>query len=126
VSSVLVAEGEPPEVLGLLDPLSELRDLLERQGRFVVHVLDDGDRRLASSFAGRYPADPYEGLEVRDTGYGPAIAGARTLISCRLTGVQSVGYHHLVTGAVAGIDIGETGSPLGYYRGRFRTLSDEA
>ena len=35
-------------------------------GGFVVHVLQEGDRRLASSFAGKYPADPFEGLEVEE------------------------------------------------------------
>ena len=125
VSSVLVAEGEPPEILGLLDPLSEVRHLLEERGGFVVHVLQEGDRRLASSFAGKYPADPFEGLEVEDTAYGPVVAGNRTVISCRFTRAIGVGYQDLVTGVIEGVAMAEPVSPLGYYRGRFRTLTKE-
>jgi 3-hydroxy-9,10-secoandrosta-1,3,5(10)-triene-9,17-dione monooxygenase reductase component len=125
VSSVLVAEGEPPEVVGLLDPLSEVRQLLEEHGRFVLHVLQHDDRRLASSFAGKYPVDPYEGLDVEDTDYGPLVTGARTVMSCRFTRAIGVGYQDLVTGVIEGVAMAEPVSPLGYYRGRFRTLAEE-
>ncbi len=126
VSSALVAEGEPPEILGLLDPLSDLRRLLGDGGGFVVHVLREGDRRLAAAFAGRYPADPYEGLEVTDTPYGPVIAGPGTVISCRFNGARSVGYGELVTGSIEAIELGPGESPLAYYRGRFRALGADA
>lgn len=125
VSSVLVAEGEPPEIIGLLDPLSDLRRVLEEAGVFVVHVLAETDRRLAAGFAGNYPADPYEGLEVEDTAYGPVIAGARSVISCRFTGSRAVGYQDLVTAAVEGSDLDGLPGPLAYYRGRFRRLAAE-
>jgi 3-hydroxy-9,10-secoandrosta-1,3,5(10)-triene-9,17-dione monooxygenase reductase component len=123
VSSVLVAEGEPPEILGLLDPLSDLRRVLESTGVFVVHVLDESDRRLASGFAGNYPVDPYEGLEVEDTAYGPVVTGTRSIISCRFTAARAVGYQDLVTAAIERIDLDGTAAPLAYYRGRFRHLA---
>lgn len=126
VSSVLVAEGEPPEILGLLDPLSDLRRVLEETGVFVVHVLDETERRVASGFAGNYPADPFEGLEVNDTAYGPVMAGGRSVISCRFSRAQGVGYQDLVTGTIEEIDLGAPAGPLTYYRGRFRRLAPEA
>jgi flavin reductase (DIM6/NTAB) family NADH-FMN oxidoreductase RutF len=64
VSSLLVAEGEPAEVLGLIDPLSELFDVLVERGAFVVHVLDHSDRRLAGMFAGEYPLDAIEEVDL--------------------------------------------------------------
>src|SRR5687767_7984275 len=55
ISSILVAEGDPPTVLGLVSPLSDVWDTITETRRFVVHVLSAGDRRLADDFAGRYP-----------------------------------------------------------------------
>src|ERR671922_3117560 len=47
VSSVLVAEGEPARILGLIDPTSALWEATREAGAFVVHVLGAGDRSLA-------------------------------------------------------------------------------
>src|SRR5919204_4107648 len=51
VSSVLVADGEPARLLGLIDPTSALWEAAQEAGAFVVHVLAAGDRALAERFA---------------------------------------------------------------------------
>ena len=56
VTSVLVALGEPPRLLALLDPDSDLADMLPRPGVAVVSVLSWEDRDLAEAFAGTAPA----------------------------------------------------------------------
>lgn len=128
VSSVLVAEGEPPWIVGLLDPLSELRQAAEEIGRFTVHVLGEGDRRLAAAFAGVYPVDPFEGLEVSDTDFGPRIgdlAGQRTVVSCRYEKAEQTGYFDLVSAVIEGIDLAHDASPpLAYYRGSYTTVRE--
>ena len=52
VSSVLIANGTPPRVLALLDPLSDLAEALAASGTAAVTVLDRDQQRLAEVFAG--------------------------------------------------------------------------
>jgi len=127
VSSLLVAEGDPAEVVGLLDPLSELFDMLVERGSFVVHVLDTADQRLAGMFAGAYPVDPFEEVDTVDGEFGPVISGTRHRLGCRLDGSEELGFQMLVRGSIEALEIvAEAGQPLIRYRGRYRKLSPEA
>jgi 3-hydroxy-9,10-secoandrosta-1,3,5(10)-triene-9,17-dione monooxygenase reductase component len=127
VSSMLVAEGDPAEAIGLLDPLSDLFDLVVERGSFVVHVLDASDQRLAGIFAGAYPVDPFEEVVTADGEFGPVISGVRHTLGCRLTGSEEAGFQILVRGRVELLDLVEDAAPpLVRYRGRFRRLSPEA
>ena len=56
VSSMMVADGEPAEILGLVDAESDLADLIEESGTVAVSLLGWGDRGLAEVFAGLAPA----------------------------------------------------------------------
>ena len=127
VSSLLVAEGDPAEVLGLLDPLSEFFDVLVERGSFVVHVLDKADQRMAGLFAGAYPVDPFEEVETVDAEFGPVICGTRHTLGCRLGGSEEIGFQMLVRGRIGALEVaGDVGQPLVRYRGRYRKLSEEA
>ncbi len=53
VTSLMVAGGEPGRVLALLDPDSDLADVLGETGRAVVHLLEWEHRDLAEAFAGQ-------------------------------------------------------------------------
>jgi 3-hydroxy-9,10-secoandrosta-1,3,5(10)-triene-9,17-dione monooxygenase reductase component len=124
VSSLLVAEGDPAQVLGLLDPLSDLFDVLVERGSFVVHVQDLDDQRLAGVFAGAYPVDPFEEVETASGEFGPVIGGTRHTLGCRLAGSEEVGFQMLVRGVVDGLEITASAAPpLVRYRGRYRKLS---
>jgi 3-hydroxy-9,10-secoandrosta-1,3,5(10)-triene-9,17-dione monooxygenase reductase component len=127
VSSLLVAEGDPAEVLGLLDPLSELFDVLVERGSFVVHVLETADQRLAGMFAGAYPVDPFEEVDTVDGEFGPVISGTRHTLGCRLVGSEELGFQMLVRGSIEALEIvADAGQPLIRYRGRYRKLSPES
>jgi 3-hydroxy-9,10-secoandrosta-1,3,5(10)-triene-9,17-dione monooxygenase reductase component len=78
VSSVLVAEGEPARLLGLIDPTSAFLAAAQETGAFVVHVLAAGDRALAERFSEVRPPirGPFERLEVADSPWGPVLGGA--------------------------------------------------
>src|SRR5687768_15838516 len=56
VSSMLVADGDPGRVLGLVDEESEFWDAAERAGRFAVTPLGPEDQQLSERFAGLMPA----------------------------------------------------------------------
>jgi 3-hydroxy-9,10-secoandrosta-1,3,5(10)-triene-9,17-dione monooxygenase reductase component len=124
VSSMLVAEGDPAVVLGLIDPLADLYDLVIESGRFVVHVLAAGDRRLAGMFAGTYPVDPFEEVVTIDGEFGPVISGSRHVVGCNLLGSTEVGFQALVCGRIETIELSDS-SPLVRYRGQYRKLSQE-
>lgn len=132
VSSVLVAEGDPPVVLGLLSPLGDLLEALVATGRFVVQVLGQHEAELAERFAGARPGPlgaegegPFAGLGARDSPYGPLLPGARARAACRLIERRPVGAQVLVAGALETVELEEAGSPLVHYRGRYRRLAPE-
>lgn len=127
VSSLLVADGEPPIVSGLIGETTDLFALLNETKTFVIHVLREEDGSLAEIFAGLRPnpGGPFAGLDVDDSQWGPVIRVNRTRAFCRLTSVNDAGYHKLVTGEIERMDLGEEESPLIYLRGRFRRLAPD-
>ena len=76
---MLVADGDPGRVLGLIDEESDLWEALERSGSFAVAPLGSTDRQLADRFAGLMPAPGglFAAGEWTATRYGPVPSGAR-------------------------------------------------
>lgn len=126
VSSMLVADGEPGRVLGLLDPDSDLFEALVGTGVFVVALLGWPHRGLADAFAGVAPAPggPFRMASWRRTDYGPVLDGAAAWVGCRLErdGTKEVGWSMLVEGLVDRVEIGPEVPPLLHRRGRYFTL----
>jgi 3-hydroxy-9,10-secoandrosta-1,3,5(10)-triene-9,17-dione monooxygenase reductase component len=122
VSSVMTVEGDPPSIAGLVGPLTDLWEAVEETGRFVVHVLDRDQVRLADQFAGRYPADPFDGVAFTPTPWGPVIDAAPTRACCLLNEGREVGFFVLVTAQAQEICIGAEADPLVNYRGEYFTL----
>lgn len=125
ISSVLVADGEPPLLLGLVNDLSDLWTTIVEAGSFVVHVLDGSQRTLADRFALRRPAPGglFAGLDVDPSAWGPVLAAVPTRAYCRLEGSTQAGHLQLVRSRMEELDIGEElDDPLAYFRGRYRRL----
>jgi flavin reductase (DIM6/NTAB) family NADH-FMN oxidoreductase RutF len=126
VSSVLVADGEPPELLGLLDEDSELADLLPASGSVAVSLLGWSHRGLADAFARTAPAPggPFRLADWRDTAWGPVLADAPAWLGARLTEPGRAGWSVLVRGVVERVEIGPQAPDglLGYLRGRYRAV----
>ncbi|HVL64731.1 MAG TPA: flavin reductase family protein [Actinomycetota bacterium] len=124
VSSVIVGDGEPPVIGGLVGDLTSLWDALTATGRFVVHVLDGSQSVLADVFAGLRPSPGgvFAGLEVEDSAYGPVLPFLGTRVRCRLLETRSAGYQPLVLGAVEAVEVGDLDTPLIHFRGRYRRL----
>lgn len=125
VSSVLVAEGRPASVMGLVGPTTDLWDAIEETGRFVVHVLEERHRHMAERFSGSWPSPGglFVDLEVEDSTWGPLLADAPNRARCRLSDTREVGYQHLARGVIDALDVGEIPAPLVYFHGRYRRLS---
>jgi 3-hydroxy-9,10-secoandrosta-1,3,5(10)-triene-9,17-dione monooxygenase reductase component len=124
VSSVLVAEGQPAHLLGLVDPTSALWEAVQDTGAFVVHVLAAADRSLAERFSEVRPPirGPFERLEVTGSPWGPVLAGHRPRAACRLAGSTPVGHGELVDGVIEHLELPDLEEPLAYLHGRYRTL----
>jgi flavin reductase (DIM6/NTAB) family NADH-FMN oxidoreductase RutF len=123
VSSVLVSPGEPPELVAIIDPLSDLHRLAEESGRLLVHVLRVGEEKTASFFAGLYPVDPFAELGHSDTAYGPRLDGAGVVVAARFSSSQPAGFENLLRAEIDSIELPPgSESPLSWYRGRYRRL----
>ena len=120
----MVAEGAPPSVAGIINPLSDLWDALQETRAFVVHVLDRGQRDLAERFAGRLPSPGglFRDVAVEHGEWGPVLTGVGNRARCRLGGTQAIGYHELVLGTIDAVDTTVIEDPLAYFLGRYRSL----
>ncbi|GAA3449364.1 flavin reductase family protein [Dactylosporangium matsuzakiense] len=122
VSSMLVVDGEPGRVLGLVDDESDLWTALSASGRFAVSLLLSDDRQLADRFAGLMPSPGglFATGEWEPTDYGPVPAG-RTWAGCRLVGSAEKGWSMLVEAEIERVEFaaGATDALI-HERGRYR------
>ncbi len=122
VSSVLMSQGEPPLLAGLVTPSSDLADLLGHSSdRFVVHVLGAAHRRLAQHFAGDLAA-PAELLVASNSTHGPLLEAVADRVLCRTTSVKPFGWSLLVEAEMEGLQVADAGKGLALYHGAFHVL----
>ncbi|MDF2739413.1 MAG: flavin reductase domain protein fmn-binding protein [Actinomycetia bacterium] len=126
VSSVLVAEGQPARLLGLIDPTSAFFAAAQESGAFVVHVLAAGDRALAERFSEVRPPirGMFERLQVAASPWGPVLGGSRPRAACRLAGSATVGHGELVEGVIEQLELPDLEDPLAYLHGSYRSVGD--
>ncbi len=125
VSSVVVADGEPALVLGLVAPTTDLFEAIGSSERFVMHVLARDAWRTAEVFAGRRPSPGgiFEAVAAVDTEWGPRFDAPATAY-CSVIGRQEVGYHVLVTASIDQVEQEDLDAPLVYFRGKYRGLTE--
>jgi flavin reductase (DIM6/NTAB) family NADH-FMN oxidoreductase RutF len=128
VSSFLVADGDPAEVLGLIDEDCDLADAIQRTGVVAVSLLGWQHRALADAFAGIGPAPggPFRLGSWTDTAWGPVLADAIGWVGARVASGQPdhAGWGLLVRGTIETISLGPAPEEgvLAYLRGRYRGL----
>ncbi|MFT4108718.1 flavin reductase family protein [Propionicimonas sp.] len=125
VSSLMVANGTPPRVLALVDPLADFTDALLVSRRAAVTILDNAQVRLAGVFAGTDPAPggPFRQAEFTPTDWGPVPEAAGTWAGVGLESSMEVGWSLLVTCIVQHLATSESGEPLLHYRGGYPRLA---
>ena len=125
VGSVLVADGDPGRVLGLVDEESDFWDLLRATGRFAITPLTGADQQLADRFAGLMPAPGglFATGDWAETEYGPVPAGAATWAGCRVDAHRPYGWALLIEATIATVHLGEAAPPLLHHRGRYHRLA---
>lgn len=125
VSSVLVADGDPGHVVGIVDPDSDLWDTLRSSGRAVVAILTDRHRALADAFGYVAPAPggPFKLGAFGDTDWGPVLEGT-TWAGCVLADPEppTVGWGLQVRLEIAQIVVGPDEPGLIHRRARYFTV----
>jgi flavin reductase (DIM6/NTAB) family NADH-FMN oxidoreductase RutF len=123
VSSLMVADGEPGQVLALLDPDSDLWERLVRTRVAVVQLLGWEHRWVADVFAGVAPSPggPFRSGEFERTAWGPLLAGVSAWAGVRLVDDEprEVGWSVLAQAEVEHVRLGDEGSALVHRRGRY-------
>lgn len=121
ISSLMVARGEPGVVLALVDPESELRDVLAATGRATVHLLQWQHRELAEVFAGLMPAPggPFRTARWTSGTHGPVLDPAPSHACVEVEEIRPVGWSDLVQARVGDVVIAEDHRPLEHRRGRY-------
>jgi flavin reductase (DIM6/NTAB) family NADH-FMN oxidoreductase RutF len=123
VSSIIVADGEPGFVIGVLDPDSDLCETIRASSRAVVGLLDDRHRGLADAFGYVAPAPggPFKLGEWTDTDWGPALAGV-TWAGCELAVADPsyAGWGLQVRMEIRHVEIADADArPIVHQRGRY-------
>ena len=129
ITSLMVANGEPAQVLALVDPDSAFRDALAETGGCVVQVLSWRDRDLAEMFAGTAPAPggAFAHAEWEQTAYGPRLGAATCWAFVTPVAEEEVGWSVLLTCRLEEAHVlDEAGPALGHRRGRFFALGSDA
>jgi flavin reductase (DIM6/NTAB) family NADH-FMN oxidoreductase RutF len=123
VSSMLVADGDPAEVVGLLDEDADFTELLLASGRCAVNLLSRGQGRIADAFARVTPSPggPFRQGEWADSSYGPRLSGAAGWLGVRLMDrpAERAGWALLVRGSVEALELADA-EPLLHVRGRYQ------
>ncbi len=127
VSSVLVADGEPGRIVGIIDDESTLWDVMSSTGRAVITMLHHGEHLLADRFAGILPSPggPFAVGEWADSPYGPVPLDAGTWAGVTLDESSRFGFGLMVAATIAELHVTtDPLKPLVHVRGRYRGLAD--
>lgn len=119
---------EPPMVLVSVRADSRMDDLLERQPLWAASVLSESQRHIAGRFAMRGRIS--DRLLFEDVAYyrgarsgAPILGGALSVLECETEQRVTAGDHTLVIGRVLAAQTPSAdGSPLVYFKGRYRQL----
>jgi 3-hydroxy-9,10-secoandrosta-1,3,5(10)-triene-9,17-dione monooxygenase reductase component len=124
VSSLVLAQGQPGRLLGLIGPESDLADAIERTGRFVVHLLADRreHRRLAQHFAGSLHAEA-ELLQIETSPHGPRLLTVPDQLACRVRDHRPCGWSELFEAEIDEARLGPPRPGLLWQHGEFRHWS---
>lgn len=124
VSSIVVSEGQPGKVHFIAAPTADLCDVIDRSGRFVVHILGTDHREISEIFAERRPSPGglFAGVAYGDGAWGPVLTEVADRAYCSAARSTTEGYSLLVSGDIDEIDTEDLEDPLVYFRGRYRQI----
>ena len=125
VSSIMVVDGEPGRIVGVIDEEAELWDIMSSTMRAAITMLHVGDHLMADRFAGILPAPggKFVGAEWIDTAFGPVPADAPTWAGVEVQTYTPCGYGLLIEATISELHVeADPAAPLVHVRGRYREL----
>ncbi len=124
VSSLMVAEGEPPSLRFLVGTTTDLAQAILATESFVVHILAVSQQRVADVFAGvrPHPGGPFAGWSTEASNWGPVFSDLPDRAYCSLVGAVESTYHHLIESVIDRVELSDLIDPLAYFRGRYRRI----
>lgn len=131
VSAFSSVSATPPRVLVCLGNDTDSKPLVERSGRFAVHILGRDHAALGPHFAKMTPAaeqDLFGGISYRSERTGsPILNDCLAWLDCSVLQMVAIGDHTIFVGSVeaAGHAAGD-GEPVLYFRRAWRVLGPEA
>lgn len=127
VSSLVVADGDPPRLLGLLDEESDLWAVAQRSGRVAVSLLGPDDGQVADVHAGLAPSPggAFRSAAWTESEWGPVLSD-RPFVGTVLDGDQPrrVGWSLVVELVVDHVALESDIGALAYRRGRYLPIAD--
>ena len=122
MSAVTSLSLEPPQFLICVDRRARTLDAIRESACFCINYLSAEQQELAAQFA-RRGGDRFSKVEYRTGKTGaPILEGAIAHVECRLRAVHPGGDHGIVVGNAIQGDA-NSGDPLVYFRGAYRTIS---
>ncbi|MCC5950719.1 MAG: flavin reductase family protein [Acidimicrobiia bacterium] len=110
---------DPPQVLFCAGSQSSTFAKIRDAGSFCVNILAEDQEDVCRVFAGK-AADKFEGLGWKHSSTGnPVLNGVLATIDCSLENAIESGDHHIVIGAVEGLELHHEGDPLLFFRGGY-------
>jgi flavin reductase (DIM6/NTAB) family NADH-FMN oxidoreductase RutF len=123
VDSLVSLSLEPPLVGVAVSRQAAMHELLRDAGSFAVSLLGERQASVAQHFArGVPPIALWHGIELRDGGGAPLIAGALGWLGCRVIEEVETGDHTLFVGEVLSVEPGASSAPLVHYQSEYRSL----
>lgn len=123
ISSVLVGEGDPAELVALVDEDCDWWDLFRATGTATVNVLAQGQGRVADAFArvAPSPGGPFRTGDWTTAPYGPRLDGAAAWVGVRLVDAAPphAGWGLVVRATIEALELAEDVEPLGHRYGRY-------
>lgn len=116
----------PPLVLVCLGNGSPRSKAIIDAKRFNISMLSDAQQSISAHFAQPGDGISGDGMTAQGTNGVPVIAGATAQIECDLEAQYPGGDHVIVVGRVSSLQANPKVSPLLYFQGGYRQLSDEA
>ena len=130
VSAFSSVSATPPRVLVCLGNETDSKPLVERSGRFAVHILGRDHAALGPRFAKMIPGvenDLFAGVSYRTERTGcPILDDCLAWLDCSVLQTVAIGDHMIFVGSVEAAGYAADGDPVLYYRRAWRVLGPEA
>jgi flavin reductase (DIM6/NTAB) family NADH-FMN oxidoreductase RutF len=123
VNSLTSVSLHPPIVLWCLGNSCAAFDVFTHATEFTINILGAGEEDLARQFSKRGDRIITDDQIIHLKTGAPALGAAVANLDCRMRSRQPMGDHEVIFGDVAAFRMSPEASALGYFRGRYVTLT---